>query len=232
MDPQQVSPEQVDAVLRESVALTDAHGRARRVRFFLFLAVIAFVAVIGYLVVNRANALTNKKYLEKVGDVAMKRFDKDFQKYQKHLNDLISKIRPPITEAFSAQAKKDMPRLIQALEKERDPFLNALQAGFTERLEERFKQMQPTYDRLLKEEFPASKDKVLHDRVVANVNIAVNNILKEYYVKELEREVKALVTAWETFPPAKKPRKGEDPLESQFTAGLWSLMEYRLGPRR
>lgn len=223
---EQVTAEQLEAIHRESAALIAAYRTGRTVRLLLLLALIAFVAVLAVVIVNKANQLTSQKYLDALMDAGQKRLDKRQDDYLKQAEKLLNKVHEPLTKAFNDQVEKDMPVYIRVLEKERVPFLANLQTKFYERLDRQYQTVQPRLERILAQEFPKYSDKQQQDRMVRNINRAVERLFKKYYVADLEREINDLYETWDTFPLAPPPRNMTT--EEQFTAALLALLQYRL----
>jgi hypothetical protein len=198
------------------------------VRLGLFLALLVFVVVLGVVVIGKVNALTSEENLKKLADAASRRLEKKKDHYMKQLEMLVDKVQPPLTKAFMSQAQKDMPLYLKVLDKERKPLLDNLRAKFSDQLDKRYKTVQPRYEKVLAEEFPQSKDPKVRERMVANLDLAMQKLLKKYYVNDLEAEFQHLNDTWDHFPAASAPGKGELPTEEQFTAALWDLLRYRL----
>src|SRR6516164_5589380 len=124
--PVDVSAEQLEAVLRETNAMTAAFKRAQRVRLISFLVLLLFVAGLSWFVIAKAKAFASDKNLEKIADIAGKHLEKNQEKYLKQLQMLVDRVSPPISQALYAQAKKDSPQFFNTIEKERQPFLDEL----------------------------------------------------------------------------------------------------------
>jgi len=224
----EVSNEQVEAVLRETAALTAGMKRARRVRLLLLLAVVLFLGGTAWVAYGKANEFTSNKNLNHLADLARRRLEKKQDYYLKQLEGMVDKLRPPLEKAFSDQASKDAPLYLKAIEKERQPFLDNVQAEFTKRLNKRNAALEPRYIKILREEFPLLKDEKLQARMAENMTPAVEKLLKKYYVEELRDEILMLYNTWDTFPAAADPLKGEPPIEDQLMPALLDLLKHRL----
>jgi hypothetical protein len=225
--PVDVSAEQLEAVLRETAALTAAFKRAQRIRLISFLVLVLFVAGLGWVVVAKARAFASEKNLQKIADIAGKHLEQNQEKYLKQLQMLVDRISPPITKAFYARAKKDAPQFLKTIERERQPFLDNLEGKFRDSLTRRYDKLQPRYENILKQEFPQFKDPKQQKRMQAHLQLAVHKLLDKYYVNDLRREMEKLYLTWDNFPPA-DVRKGEPPLEDQFLESLMVLLSHRL----
>jgi hypothetical protein len=225
--PVDVSAEQLEAVLRQTNALSAAFKRAQQVRLIAFLVLVLFVAGLGWVVVAKAKAFASEKNLEKIADIAGKHLEKNQDKYLKQMQILVDKVSPPISKAFYAQAKKDSPQLFNTIEKERQPFLDDLEGKFRGHLVRRYDHLQPRYENILKQEFPQFKDPKQQKRMQAHFQRAVQKLLDKYYVDDLRKEMEKLFVTWDNFPAA-DIKKGEPPVEDQFLESLMVLLSHRL----
>jgi len=225
--PVDASAEQLEAVLRETSALTAAFKRAQQVRLISFLVLVLFVAGLGWFVIAKAKAFASEKNLERVADTAGKHLEKNQDKYLKQLQMLVDKVSPPITQALYAQAKKDAPQFLKTIERERQPFLDNLGEKFRDRLSRRYENLQPRYESILKKEFPQFQDPKQQQRMQAHFQLAVSKLLDKYYVDDLRKEMEKLYLTWDNFPAA-NVKKGEPPVEEQFVESLMVLLSYRL----
>ena len=222
------SEDQLEAILQETAALTAALKWARTARLLLFLALLVFVGVTGLLLWNKVNQFRDPKKLQAYGTAATNYLEKNKDRYLKEVELLVDKIRPPLTKAFTDQAQKDMPRYIRALDKERGPFLDNLQAGFQAKLNKRYETLQPTYKKMLKDEFPLVTNAKLHEKMMDNFGVAMQTLLNKYYVEELKTEMDILYDTWDNFQPAAAPQKGDPSVEEQLKARLFELVSLRL----
>ena len=225
--PVDVSAEQLEAVLRETNAMTAAFKRAQRVRLISFLVLLLFVAGLSWFVIAKAKAFASDKNLEKIADIAGKHLEKNQEKYLKQLQMLVDKVSPPISQALYAQAKKDSPQFFNTIEKERQPFLDELGDKFRDGLSRRYDRLQPRYEAILKKEFPQFQDPRQQQRMQAHFQLAVGKLLDKYYVDDLRKEIEKLFVTWDNSPAA-QVRKGEPPIEEQFIDSLMVLLAYRL----
>jgi hypothetical protein len=224
----EVSNEQVEAVLHQSAALAAAFKRARRVRLVLLLALLIFVGGAVWVAYGKASEFTSEKNINHIADVAQDRLKEKQKQYFNQLTDLADKLRPPLEKAFTDQANKDAPLFLKAIEKERQPLSDYLEAELEKRINKRFKALEPRYLKLLKEEFPLFKDEKVKSGMVENITPAVERLLKKYYVEELRDELLGLFNAWDGFPAAQAPAKGEPLIEDQLMPILLDLLIYRL----
>jgi hypothetical protein len=222
-----VPAEQVEALVRESAALAAALRAARVMRVTLLLGLVLIVAAISWLVYQKYNQLTSEKNIEQLRELAAKHLENNQDRYMRQVRMLVDKVSPPITEAFQTQAKKDTPKYLEQIDKERDPFMNGLQEKLTARLKKHYEGLKPEYAKILAEEFPVAKDKNLHEAILVNTDKAVDRLLTKYYVDDLRDELLVAFHTWDTFPVA-GPAPKDNPLEDQFQAALLELFTYKL----
>jgi hypothetical protein len=220
--------EQLDGVLNELKALHAANARASTVRLLLLLVAIGVVATIGWTVVARAREFSSEKNVRKLMDVATTRLEKNKDDYMRELETLADRVAPVISEAFAEQSRRDMPQFLKALDKERGPLVDNLQATFTDKLTHRLDKMKPELEAMLLKEFPKLQDKKVKDALVANMDRAIDNLLRKYYVEDFRHEVAVMYDTWDQFPPAPAPTKAEATNEDQFLGALIELLKFKL----
>src|SRR5690349_25126896 len=98
------STPQVEALLRDCVALKDALGRARRVRQVLMLATIAFVAVACWLFYGLGKKLQSQENIDEVRRLAEARLSENSGRYMTEVQLLVDRASPVLTDAFYKQA--------------------------------------------------------------------------------------------------------------------------------
>ncbi len=224
-----VIQQQIEKLSIECKELTSAFARHRRIRMFLMLAVIAFVVVVCAAFYRLGNGLMKDEYTQELSKVAGKRLEKNQDRYMRHVESLVRNTSPAVTDAFTKQANKDMAAYLSLVDRERDAMAAELKTKLEKKLQHRYETSLDQHEKILKAEFPQVKDEVLHERMTKNIHVAVDRLLDKYYVSELERQLKQLFAAWDRFPAAELPRKGEMPLEEQFSAELYRLLAIKLG---
>lgn len=220
--------QQMENIVRESDALIAAMQRARAIRLLLFVALVAFVLVTVlkfYQLAEPYRGEANQKILlAKVQD----RWNRNSDRYVKEVEKLVEKCTEPLTTAFYDQAKKDLPSYFKKVEGERDTLLVNLERELAEKLTIQHQDSEGKYKRMLQAEFPTLQDERVHAKMVDNVQKAVNNLVKRYYVQELHDELQAFYNTWDQFPVAEKPAKGAEPLEDELVAALLLILQHRL----
>jgi hypothetical protein len=219
--------QQIDAVSREAAALSDAFTRARRIRQLLALAVLVLIVVVCAVFYNMGRRLMSQENLNTLADQARERFEKNREKYLDHVQLLVKNSGPVLSEAFQEQAKKDMPAIMNAVEKERQPLMDSLQKQLEKKLEDHYKNVVEKYRSMIEQEFPSIKDPKQHERMVENLRVAIDKLVKKYYVDEMHDLLVQIFDELEKFPAADKPKKGDVALEDQFKATFLQLAQDR-----
>ena len=68
--------------------------------------------------------------------------------------------------------------------------------------------------------------------MMGNTCLALDRLVKKYYVDEFKRELQAMDSSWEDFPLADLPAKGEPPLEEQLKGALMDMVAITLSRSR
>jgi hypothetical protein len=220
-----VLTEQVRAVEREAAALSAALSGGRRLRLLLFLLVVAVAAGITTLFYRLGARVTGDQNRQQLLDIAQQRLTDNSDAYLKHVRTLVDETSPAISQAFSAQVKKDLPRYIQGMEKERDQLREDLQTELGKRLNAHYEKLLAQQDHTLKEEFPLVKDEQLHARMMHNIDRAVQRMIKKHYVDEMASGLQGIFQTVDSFPPAGPPPKGLT-LSDEFVAYAIELFKF------
>lgn len=219
--------QQMENIVNEADALMAAMSRARAIRLVLFVAVVAFVLVTVlkfYQLAAPYQGEDNQKVLlAQVTD----QWNKNSDKYTNQVKALVDKCSPALTNAFYDQAKKDLPAYSRAAEAEFDRLVTNLENQLTDKLTIHHQDAEGKQKRMLQQEFPELKDEKVMSQMMVNMEKAVNQLVKKYYIQELHDELLAFKKTWDDFPAA-KPVKGEEPLEDQFIANLLLVLQDRL----
>ena len=124
------------------------------------------------------------------------------------LQTLYENAGPKIQEAFQEQMNKDMPKYAHSMEKEREAFLNTLKAQLETKLHGQYEQLLKEQQKTLETEFK-DVDPEKNKRMMANINRAVERLVKKYYVDELESQFRQLYQTWDSFPAAEPLKPGD-----------------------
>jgi hypothetical protein len=221
--------QQVEKLTQEYAALSAAYARARRTRQLIFLGTLLFIAVVCFAFYRRGSKLMSEAYSQELAKIAQARLEKNQDQYMRHVEHVVNRTSPALSDAFTQQANKDLPAFFKLLENERDQAAKELQTKMTDHLEKRYATQLERLDQVLTEELPQTKDKVLHDRLAKNLKTAMDRVLKKHYISMLESDVNELYATWDRFPMAETPRKGDPSIETEFMAELQHLLIIKLG---
>jgi hypothetical protein len=224
-DDQVVLTEQVRAVEREAAALSAALSGGRRMRLLLFLLVLAVAGGITTVFYRLGARVTSDQNRQEILAIAEQRLTDNSDAYLKHVRALVDETSPAISQAFSAQVKKDLPSYIQSMEKERDQLREDLQTELTKRLNAHYERLLAQQDHTLKEEFPLIKDEQLHSRMMRNIDLAVQRMIKKHYIDEMGNGLQGIFQNLDDFPPAGPAPKGLT-LSDEFVAYAIELFKF------
>ena len=121
-----------------------------------------------------------------------------------------------------------MPLFLQAFDKEQQQFVAELPDQMVQRIEDRHHQLLVQNEKLLVEEFPAAQDPKIRDRVVSNVELALDKLVKKYYAEEFQRQLVSMQKTWDEFKPAADPEKDDPPLDQQLLGELMDLVALKM----
>jgi len=218
--------EQVEAVARETKALMAAQAAGRRARLLLLVVFIIFVAVVTTAFWNLGKQLLGPDNLDALAKAGQERLASHQGEYMKELQKLIESSSPVLTTAFMTQAKQDLPKYMQGLEKQRDALRSSLEAKLSKKVDERYAEMLDRHAKIMKEEFPQHNDEALQARMRENINMALEKLVKKYYIEEMNRQMDVLYTTWDNFPAAEPPKPGGVSTEDQFAVEFWDWAKY------
>jgi hypothetical protein len=218
--------EQVEAVVRETKALMAAQAAGRRARLLLLVVFVVFVAVVTYAFFDLGNKLLGQENLDALAKAGQERLVKNQGEYMKELQKLIETSSPVLTTAFMTQAKQDLPKYMQGLEKQRDELRSSLEAKLSKKLDGLYAETLDRHDKIMKEEFPKYNDDALQARMRENINMALEKLVKKYYVDEMNRQMDVLYTTWDNFPAAEPPKAGGVSTEDQLVVELTDWLKY------
>jgi len=221
--------QQIESLARECAALSAAHGRARQLRLLLTLALIVFVAIVCFAFYRLGSRIMSKEYADQLATTAETRLEKNKSNYMRHVELLVDKTSPALSQAFTDQVNKDMPTFLKLAEQERDLFAKDLEGRVGDRLRQRYEDRLDSHEKILKTEFPMSDNPAVHARMMKNLKIAVDRLLEKHYIAEYQRQLDQLFVTWDRFPPASNPGKNEPSLEEQFKGELIRLLVIKLG---
>jgi hypothetical protein len=220
--------QQLEALSREVAALAATQSTGRRVRLALAGLTIALCLVIVISFYRLATGIVAQDNLDRVMKVAEKRLQTRSDDYMRQVQFLVDRSSPVISDALSQQVKKDLPSYLRIMEEERDQFAEDLQKNLSGKIRRKYDQELARHEQILHKEFPQINDPVLHQRMVKNLQVAVERRIEKTYVGELQRELDKLYATWDDFPAATPARKSDIPLEDQLVANLLRLLQIKL----
>jgi hypothetical protein len=219
---------QLDALSRDVEVLAATHARARHVRLALAGLTFALCIVIVVTFYRLANGLVQQDNLDRLMKVAEKRLEKRSDDYMRQVQLLVDTSSPVISEAFSRQVKKDLPKYFKIMEEERDQFADELQRNLSARITRKYEKELARHEDILRKEFPHINNEVQHQRMVKNLQAAIEKSVQKTYVGELQGELDKLYATWDRFPAAPAVKGTDVPLEDQLLGNLLKLLEIKL----
>lgn len=222
----------LDELQRRTEGLTAALDKSRSTRRFVMLAFLAFVVVAIWQFYALGNQLRSVDYQDRLMAELQKSLDSNQASFGAEVKKLVDKVTPVVTTAFSEQSKKDMPIFMKLIDSERTRFMDNLASRMSEKLENHHHELLRRHDKLFQEEFPSVQNPEIRDRMMGNICLALDRLVKKYYVDEFQKELATMDRTWEDFPPADKPLADEPPLESQLVGELMDLLAIKFSRSR
>jgi hypothetical protein len=219
----------VEAVQRESAALAQAMAWARRVRLVVFLGLVIVLLVICgtvYRIGNRFLSEENQKQLLTMAQDQLVEQKKDM--YMKQVQQLVDKTSPVLTEAFSNQVKQDMPQFLQDMQSEREILAENLRGRLTEKLQSHYQKLLDKQDETLRQEIEPAKNEETRKKIAANLDKAIQRLLKRYYVDAMQTQLETLYDTWDHFPAAAPVEGGTQELVEKLTSNLVEMVKHWL----
>jgi hypothetical protein len=235
MSPDAANPNEAEALSKRVVSLqrdaeqlVHALAQSQRTRRLILVAMAVFVCVTCYAFYGLATRFQRKEQMDLLLRKAQDRLEKRSDFLMKEVQALVDHSAPVVSEAFYDQAKKDLPGYLQAVQAERDKFTENLQVRLEKRLKAHHQKLLERHAKLLKEEFPAVEDEQLHAAMMANIQVAVDKLVRKYYIEELKQEMLAMYGTWDEFPAADPPSTGDLPIEDQLIGTLLELLKLKI----
>jgi hypothetical protein len=222
----------LDELQSRTEALSAALRQSRTTRRIIMVAFLAFVIIAGWRFYSLGSMVRSEAYQDKLLKELQQSVDANQAAFSAEIKKLVDEAGPVVSSAFSEQAKKDMPLFMQIIDKQRADLFANLQERMTAKLENHHHELLRRHEKLFKEEFPSVQDQEVRDRMMGNTQIALDRLVKKYYVDEFEKELKAMNQAWEDFPPADKPSADEPSLDSQLLGELMDLLAIKFSRGR
>jgi len=212
--------------------LTSALEKSRSTRRMIMLAFLAFVVLAVMRFYSLANRIQSVDYQNRLITELQKSVGSNQDLFAGEAQKLVEGVTPVVQAAFSEQAAKDMPLFMEAIDQERSVLVENITKQMTNKLEGHHHELLRRHDKLFQEEFPSIQNPETRERMMGNACLALDRLVKKYYVDEFKKELKAMETAWEDFPQADKPAKGEPSLEDQLKGALMDMVAITLSRSR
>ncbi len=224
----QAISQQSEAVQRAAAALSAATARSRGIRLCLMVAAVLLIAVICVEFYRLGMSVQSPDYLDRLTKAGQKRVAERSDRFTQEFERLVDHTREPLTQAFSEQVRKDMPEFMEKVEKEKDTLANNLQEEFTKKVNSHYETLLKQQEETLKKEFPTIQDPAAHERMIKNIDKAVQKLVQKFYVDDFRRQIDELVYGWDHFPEAPMPKSGEQSLTDQFIPTLLQYAALRI----
>jgi hypothetical protein len=214
----------LDELQRRTEGLTAALEKTRSTRRLIMLAFLAFVVIVCWRFYSLSGLIQSPDYQNRLLTEVQKAVESNQDTFSKQAELLVDEATPVISAAFSEQSKKDMPVFMGIIDRERALLLENLAERMEKKVLSHHDKLVHQHEKLFAEEFPAVQDKETRERMIGNTAIALDRLIKKYYVDEFKKEFQLMEKTWDEFPPADKPTGDEPPLESQLVGELMDLL--------
>lgn len=222
----------LDELQRRTEGLTAALEQSRSTRRFIMIAFLGFVILAGWRFFSLGNMIRSDDYQARLLAEVQKAVATNQDSFSREAQKLVDGATPVVTTAFSKQSEKDMPKFMQIIDEERAKLLDSLGQRMAQKMENHHHELLRRHDKLFQEEFPTANDAEVRERMMGNTCLALDRLVKKYYVDEFQKELKAMDRTWEDFPPADKPAAGEPPLDSQLIGEMMDLLAIKFSRSR
>ena len=200
----------------------------KRTRLIVLLLLIAFSIGIGWMFYSLYQRVTSKQFTDGLTEAAQKHMEANQQVYSAEVQKLVDTSTPVLTKAFMEQTQKDMPKYTAALDSQRQELMDNLRPQLEELINKKYAEILEGYSEILIEEFPEAKDPEVQDRIMKSMEVAVDGLVKEYYVDQFKSQMEEMYASWEDFPVADKPQAGEAELSDQLIGFLLEIVTVKL----
>jgi hypothetical protein len=220
--------QQMEAIDRAAADLKAATARGRSIRLALLVAAVLLVGVVVVSFYRLGMYVQDPRYGNALRELGTKRLTDNSDKYRAQFERLVDNAGPPLREAFNEQAKKDLPEFMKQIDKEKDTLAANLEKDFSEKINAHYEKLTAQQENTLKEVFPGIKDQKTQERMLKNIDKAMQKLVKKYHVDELRKQVEDIVATWDHFPEANAPKAGELSLADQLIQNLLQVLALKL----
>lgn len=202
-----------------------------RIRLGMLLALVIFLG--GYLWVcyQKYVEVSSEKNIETISALVRKKFtDPGEEKfYRDHLDSLVKDVQPKVQAVLSDHMKAESPKIMKKLEEQRDILMENLPKALEKKLHDHFQTFVDSQEKILEEEMPEVKDPKDREKIKQNLVMAMEPLLKRYYIESLDSEMKKLAATWGKIVPADVPGEDGKPLADELyetlTSFMWSYIQ-------
>lgn len=218
----------IHAVESEVTAVRKALAASRNTRLLILLLLILFVVGMTWLFLGLAERVRSEKFQEALLTQAQQHLEDNSQQYANEMQKLVDSATPVLTKAVRDQFERDARKYSAAVAEQREIMVRQLRPEMGKLVENRYNTMLNGLEGVLADEFPEAKDPVIQERLQRSLRKAVSNMVKHYYLDELEEQVDQLVTVWDSFPAAEAPSPDEAPAANQLIGYMLEILSRRL----
>lgn len=212
--------ERISKIESEVNELISSINKARGLRWVFLLALLGIIVAIVIAFSGLARRVTSKEYLNELGTLAQKHYEDNQKRYMDELQVLSDKATPVIAKAFSEQMTKDLPKLTQTLDSERDTFIANIQTKMDDRLSKQYNDLLSQHEKIIVKNFPELEDQETRSRVIASLQMILEKIIARNFGDQFRQQANEIVEIWESFPAADEPQAGEIPLEQKLLTNV------------
>jgi class 3 adenylate cyclase len=207
-----------------------AQSRSRLARLILMLMMTVAAVVFVYLFMSLAARFTDSGRQKDFAAVALNQFfevvdmeqrakaeqaedwDELLNQYSDTLvhemEDLGKSSMPIVEAAFRDQMRKDMGKHRAMFNEQRDLLVSNLQEQGDALLQARYQKILDQHKTILREEFEDLDDEKM-ERMLVHFNVAMERLLKKYYIDEIESQMNRLRGTFDEFAVGEPPSSGE-----------------------
>jgi multidrug efflux pump subunit AcrB len=221
-----------DALQQQIDALVASLAANKRTRQLIFLAFLAFVGISVWSFFSLAKHVQSEEYKQQLLASLQKEVEANQAEFSRETQLLVEALSPVITTAVTTQSEKDAPLFMQAFDVQRTQLTTELPEKMVALVEKHHEELVRKHEALFISELPAAQDPKIRDRMMENVVVALDKLVKKYYADEFKRNFNSMSQTWNDFPPAAMPEKGDFPISEQLMGELMDLVAVKLARHR
>lgn len=221
--------QQVAELEAEVGRLKASIAASSKIKLFLGLLLVAFVAFVGWKVFDAYRTVTSKTYRDKLYELAQARLKHNEQMLQKEGKLLADRVNPMLQKAFTDQFKKDESKLVQAANAEVEPFKKELEKQARARVEEHYAGILAAARSDLEKEFPElKKDPAKFKKLETGLLASVHGMMEKEFAGPLNASYESVSKELEALPAAPSARPGEMSTAQQIIGHLLEFVALSL----